>query len=41
MYAIEYDVRQIHILNLIDNNGYGDYTSLGTYESIVISQELF
>ena len=34
MYAIEYDVRQIHILNLIDNDGYGDYTSLGTYESI-------
>ena len=34
MYAIEYDVRQIHILNLIDDNGYGDYTSLGTYESM-------
>ena len=29
IYAIEYDVKQIHILNMIDDNGYGDYSFIG------------
>ena len=33
LYAIEYDVKQIHILNLVDDNGFGDYTSVGTFSS--------
>ena len=33
MYAIEYDVKQIHILNMVDNDGYGDYYSVGAFTS--------
>jgi hypothetical protein len=33
LYAIEYDVKQIHILNLVDDNGFGDYTSVGAFSS--------
>ena len=34
LYAIEYDVKQIHILNMVDEDGYGDFTNPGAYESI-------
>ena len=33
--CIEYDVRQLHILNLEDSNGgYGDYDNIGKYVSL-------
>ena len=41
MYSIEYDVRQIHILNLVDNNGYGDFNELGNYKSSESIEEAF
>ena len=34
MYAIEYDVKQIHILNMVDDDGYGDFYNVGAYVSI-------
>ena len=34
MYAIEYDVKQIHLLNLVDDEGYGDFYSVGTFVSL-------
>ena len=34
MYAIEYDVKQIHILNMVDNDGYGDFYTIGTFVSL-------
>ena len=35
LFCIEYDVKQVHLLNLADNgNGMGDYENLGKYVSI-------
>ena len=34
MYAIEYDIKQIHLLNLVDDDGYGDYYNVGTLVSL-------
>ena len=31
LYAIEYDVKQVHLLNLVDNEDYGDFTDVGTF----------
>ena len=33
MYAIEYDVKQIHLLNMVDDEGFGDYKSVGAFTS--------
>ena len=33
LYAIEYDVKQIHLLNLVDNDSYGDFTDVGAFIS--------
>ena len=35
LFCIEYDVKQVHLLNLNDNGkGMGDYENLGKYVSI-------
>jgi len=34
MYAIEYDVKQIHLLNMVDNDGYGDFYDVGQFVSL-------
>ena len=35
LFCIEYDVKQVHLLNLADNGkGMGDYENLGKYVSI-------
>ena len=34
LYAIEYDVKQVHLLNLVDSDGgYGDFNDVGTFTS--------
>ena len=34
LYAIEYDVKQVHLLNLVDNDGYGDFTDVGKFTTL-------
>jgi hypothetical protein len=34
LYAIEYDVKQVHLLNLVDNDGFGDFTDVGKFTSL-------